>query len=131
MRTSLFCLLLLVLVGACQSVPEGGSADRAQPTLITQAELDDLPVITARQAIERLRPRWLRARISTLRSGAGIRHTATVFVDGMPRGGLDTLEGIETREIAEIRFLSASDATTRYGTGYPRGIIEVSTRRGL
>ena len=60
MRTSLFCLLLLVLVGACQSVPEGGSADRAQPNLITQAELDDLPVITARQAIERLRPRWLR-----------------------------------------------------------------------
>jgi hypothetical protein len=47
----------------------------------------------------------------------------------MPRGGLDVLEGLYVREIQEMRFLSASDATTRYGTGYPGGIIEVVTRR--
>jgi hypothetical protein len=48
----------------------------------------------------------------------------------MARGGLSALDGMEIREIEEIRFISASDATTRYGTGYPGGIIEVFTRRG-
>jgi len=34
---------------------------------------------------------------------------------------------IET--ITEIRYLSPSDATTRYGTGYPAGIIEIITKK--
>ena len=130
MRSSLLSVLLLLLVGACQSVPEGGGADRLRPDRITEEELDDLPVMTARQAIQRLRPSWLRARISTVRGASGTRHSAMVFRDGMPMGGLDVLEGMDIREIGEFRFLTPSDATTRYGTGYPGGIIEVFTRRG-
>jgi hypothetical protein len=107
----------------------GGGGPRTD--LITRAELDELPTYDARQAIQQLRPSWLRPRTSTIRGGAGVRHTAAVFLDGMPRGGLDALDGMDIREIEEIRFISASDATTRYGTGYPGGIIEVSTRRGL
>jgi len=35
-----------------------------------------------------------------------------------------TIGNIET-----MRLLSAPDATTKYGTGYPGGVIEVTTRR--
>jgi hypothetical protein len=32
--------------------------------------------------------------------------------------------------IETMRYLSPSDATTRYGTGYAGGVIEVTLRRG-
>ena len=132
MRSSLFSLLLLLLLaGACQTMPEEGGRDRAKLDRITREELDEIPALTAREAIQRLRPSWLRPRISTVRGSSGTRHTATVFLDGTPRGGLSTLDGMDIRDIEEMRFISASDATTRYGTGYPGGIIDVSTRHGL
>ena len=130
MRTPLAGLLLVAIVLACQSLPEGGGGSRPRSDRITRAELEELPTFTARQAIQKLRPSWLRPRTSTIRGGSGTRHTATVFLDGMARGGLSALDGMDIREIEEIRFISASDATTRYGTGYPGGIIEVFTRRG-
>lgn len=129
MRQSLSSLLLpLLLVGACQSVPEGRGEYRSRHDRITEEELDEIPGTTARQAIQRLRPSWLRARVSTVR-GTGEHHTAVVFLDGVPLGGLEALDQLWAREIGEIRFLSASDATNRYGTGYPGGVIEVFTRR--
>ena len=51
------------------------------------------------------------------------------FRDGRPFGALDSLHQIGAETIDVIRFHSASDATTRFGTGYPAGIIEVITRR--
>jgi len=51
-------------------------------------------------------------------------------VDGRVRGELADLYGISIDDIETMRYLSASDATTRYGTGYIGGVIEVTTRRG-
>jgi len=34
-----------------------------------------------------------------------------------------------TGNIETMRYLSAADATTKYGTGFPGGVIEVTTRR--
>lgn len=130
MRMSILgSLVILALAPACQSTPGGTGSGRPDPNLITLEELEDLPVTTAREAIQRLRPSWLRARVSTIRGGTGTRYSAAVFRDGMPRGGLETLDEMDIREIGEMRFMSASDATNRYGTGYPGGIIEVFTRR--
>jgi len=48
----------------------------------------------------------------------------------MEVGDLTTLDEMDIREIMEFRYLSASDATNRYGTGYPGGVILVTSRRG-
>jgi hypothetical protein len=53
-----------------------------------------------------------------------------VFIDGIPSGDLPRLQELNSRDVREIRFLSSSDATTRFGTGYPAGIIEVLMKRG-
>jgi len=37
---------------------------------------------------------------------------------------------MSTDDIETMRYLSASDATIRYGTGYIGGVIEVTMRRG-
>jgi hypothetical protein len=42
---------------------------------------------------------------------------------------LDSLLQFGTDTIEEIRYVSGSDATTRFGTGYPAGIIEIILRR--
>jgi hypothetical protein len=43
---------------------------------------------------------------------------------------LSQLRTLSVDQIEQMEFVSASDATTRYGTGHPSGIIEVTTRRG-
>jgi hypothetical protein len=50
-------------------------------------------------------------------------------VDGSSRGELDALRQLSIGNIETMRYLSAADATTKYGTGYPGGVIEVTTRR--
>lgn len=71
-----------------------------------------------------LRPGWLRSR------GAGFseRSTATVYVDGLNRGGLESLQHVSRDDIQKIRFLHAADATTLFGTNNMGGAIIINTR---
>jgi hypothetical protein len=101
------------------------NADRNR---ITREQLEVMPSMTARDAVQRYRRDWLTGRTGSLR-GSGSRTYPSVFLDGRPYGSLDVLAQLETEHIEELRYISGSDATTRYGTGYPAGIIDVITRR--
>ena len=112
-------MLLLVASTACAS---GGSSDgppRGSNTLIIQAELEPLASLNAYEAIQRLRPQWLQLRST---------EQPVVFLDGSRMGGLEALRGIDAGSVLEIRRRSGRDATTRYGTGFGGGTIEVRTR---
>jgi hypothetical protein len=122
-------LLSAPLVLGCASsgrAPESDSGSNRN--LITRDQLDALPSITARDVIDRLHREWLRGRGGTIQSATG-RVYPKVFVDGRPYGEIDVLVVFGTEAIQEIRYISASDATTRFGTGYPGGIINLITRR--
>ena len=54
--------------------------------------------------------------------------TAAVLVDGTEIGGIDELRQIPSNTVAEIRYLSGSDAETRYGPRFPAGVIEVTLK---
>jgi hypothetical protein len=130
MRTAMLVLFLSApLVLGCMSsgsVPEQNT--RSDRNLITRDQLESQPSITARQVIERLHREWLRGRAGTIRSPTG-RVYPKIFVNDRPYGGLDALNAFGTEDIEEIRYISASDATTRFGTGYPGGIINLILRR--
>ena len=53
---------------------------------------------------------------------------AEVYVDGARFGGIESLSLIQATPILEIRFLSASEATSRFGTGNSGGAIVITTR---
>ena len=85
------------------------------------------------EAVRLLNSRWLRAgRGGNLSLGGDARASARVVIDGIPQGpqgDLEDLNGLAADNVEYIRYLSATDATIKYGTGFPGGAIEV-TRRG-
>ena len=130
-------LVLALTVSACAS--SGGTssgvggqtaarAARGNSTLIVRAELDELTGRSLWDSVETLRARWLRPqRGGSFAAGPSY---ARVVVDGTVRGELDELRRLSSENVETLRYLSAPAATIKYGTGYPGGVIEVSTRRG-
>lgn len=126
-RTLTLVVAALIWSGACASSGQSGSTSRSRD-LITSDELMEVPHNTVFEAVRALRPRWLQARnMASLRSQA--RHTPRVYVDGHFRGEINELSRLVPHEVAEIRFMSASDATTRFGTNHIAGAIVITTRR--
>lgn len=116
--------ILLLLAAACSST--GGSGGGGNPDLITEEQILSLPDGTAYTVIQRFRSSWLRPRSQGTFSGGG-PDFAQVYVDEMRFGDINSLSRIASSSIESIQFISATDATTRYGTGYAGGIIRVNT----
>lgn len=114
---------------ACGGGTSQGGERRPSPRsdVISADELSTVSANNALDAVRLLRPEWLRprgSRASNIMPG--------VIVDNTPVGEVGDVSYLRTiplTNIHEIRFLSASDATTRWGTGYVGGAIQVITRR--
>ncbi|MFN8571472.1 MAG: hypothetical protein U0132_05395 [Gemmatimonadaceae bacterium] len=120
-------LLIAGTAGAQDAKPEkpkSGGANR-----ITQEEIEYAKVGNALEAIQRLRPRMLQRRLgsSTDKGEAG---EIVVRVDNARYGFPDQLSNISSERIKEIRYVSPSDATTQWGTGYTEGAILIITKDG-
>lgn len=123
----LMLVVLVSLAAGCGTARSPAMAEPRNPDVITAAELERSGDITARQAIERLRPRFLRMRgPSSLQNADADR--LIVYVDNARIGGVEVLEQVHAFEIREIRYLSAPDATSRYGTGHSGGVIAIARK---
>ncbi len=104
-----------------------GQGPQRSSNLITRQELERVPLSNAYDAVQLLRPQWLnRPTAATLQPGGNPR---LVYVDRHQMGTLEELRRLVVDQVEQMEFVSAQDATTRYGTGHPSGIIEVTTRR--
>ena len=105
---------------------------RGSANLITNAEIEAaaIDMLNALQLVERLRPMMMRPRNQTAGSmGAGSTFGVIAYVDDVRLGELDALATVMRGTIKEIRYISATDATTRWGTGHSNGVIQVVTKR--
>lgn len=133
-------LAVVVSVGACggatPSLFDEGPAPRetddavGSPDEILHAEIlerggNDQ---TAMQLIRRLRPIWLGARGQKSLADPSATYPV-VYIDDIRHGGLDTLHGIPSSEIHSVRYFSMAEATIRWGTGHPSGVINIVTGR--
>lgn len=112
-------LLAFVILTACAS--GGGDGEpRRRANLISEQELVESNTLDAFAAIRRLRPNWLSTR-------AGMED-AVVHLDGIRLNGLNDLRDIPVSSLRELTYMTGPDATTRYGTGYRGGLINVRSK---
>jgi len=105
---------------ACASGGQSSGRTLASRDVITAQEVADASLSTqsAYEVVQRLRPRWLRPR-------GGV---PAIVINNVPSGDLERLRSISGADVSEMRYISAQDATTRWGTGFVGGAIEVIMR---
>jgi hypothetical protein len=124
-RGFLRALVLGLLHGCSASTSSRGAP--YSPNRITREELQALEPLSAFEAIRRLRPHWLQPRgLTSIGEGPTLPR---VHLNEARSATLDMLLSVSVSEVEYIEYLSAADATTKHGTGYPGGLIEVRTRR--
>ena len=122
---------LVVLATGCASGRPSdttGALTSRESNVITYGEMSRVQgLVTAWDAVQRLRPRFLRnaGRTSILGNGD---NRALVRIDDVDTGLPEVLRTIEIQTVKEIRYYSAVDATSRFGGMYGRGIIHVITK---
>ena len=116
-------LLLSATAAAAQQVSEKTNRDRK---VLTAAEIEQAQVRSAYEAIEKLRPEYLR-RVGRTQT-VGPVPTAAVFVDGTDMGSLEELRRIQAGQVDEIHYLTGPDSEMKYGPRFSAGVIEVKLK---
>jgi hypothetical protein len=125
MRRFAFAAAALIALGACQ--PRSTHATAPDRNLITADEIAKSNATNAYEAVERLRPAFLRTRGSqSIQNQAP--PTPMIYSDGMRYGPLQTLSSVPAIGIVSIQYLNAIEATQRYGFGNEGGAIMIVTR---
>ena len=84
---------------------------------------------TVYDAVARLRPNWLAAHGVTSTSNSTTTEYATVFVDGVLYGDLNTLRNLQAYHVADIRYYDITQSGAKYGIrGGSSGVIDVRTK---
>lgn len=109
LRRLLGPLLLLLLAAACQSARRSGDDSDRDPYLIKAEELEASNRANLYDAILELRPRWLK------RAGRPNVGDPYVYLDDQVLGTAGALRRFLPSEIAEVRYLSPTEAQVQYG----------------
>lgn len=120
----LHTVLLASLLVACSSATSARAPRAGDRDVLAAAEIELSNAGTLHEAIQRLRPHFFFSRGRTSLRAPNAPRPA-VIVNSVPQGSLESLRTISARDVQYVRFLSAPDATTRFGTGYMAGVIEV------
>jgi hypothetical protein len=108
------------------SEPPTASRAASRRVLLSD-ELHGVTAVDVYEAVQRLRPEWLRRRgqISIQDPTAG---EVVVYLDGVRFGGPRSLQNVRIESVQHMEYLDAGDATMRFGTGHGGGAILVRTR---
>ena len=137
-------VLALSMVAGCggQSGTSSGASEprpvRGSANLISEQEIAQGAYQTALEIVQSLRPQMMRNRATTTSAsrsttgytdGAAATAGVVVYMDDTRLGEVATLSSIPAQGVREIRYIGASDATTRWGTGHSSGVIQVVMKK--
>jgi hypothetical protein len=125
---SLFVLLVALTLAGCGGAARGGMGSSLTPDVIGRDEIDASSATNAYDLISQVRPNWFRGR-----GQPSIRNSQVelpvVYLEDRRQGALDVLRSFPTAGIAELRYINATTATTRFGNGHAGGVIQVVLRK--
>ena len=127
-------LLMLAAVMGCASAntPAGTASQR---NVLTRDEITGINVSNLHEAIQRLRPQFMRGR-----GASGIRSNydpscncyrpdmPVVYMDRVRVGDLDQLRTINVEQVQQVVYITGTDTGIQIGTNHPGGVIHVITR---
>lgn len=113
------------------ATPQAGAAPstRRSTSVITSEELSETNAQNAYYAIQMLRPGWFRSRARTSLGAGGAADPMYVYLDNTRYGTIQSLQQMSLSGIAEIRYMDASEATNRFGTGHAMGAIVIKLKQ--
>jgi hypothetical protein len=131
--------LYLVVVAAALGCASNGLTSGSSPSGVAQKSANYLPFDeianahadgnTVYDAVARLRPNWLAAHGVTSSTSSTTTEYASVFVDGVLYGDLNTLRSLQAYHVADIRYYDITQSGAKYGIrGGSGGVIDVRTK---
>ncbi len=132
MRKIVFWVAALLLLQQCGGSGTASRKTPKNPNVITAEEIaqsiSNIPLRSAYDVIKYLRPTFLKVRGTTSGVAQPGSTEPVVYVNNLRYGGPRALRNIFVEQIAEIRYLSPSDATMRFGLGHAGGAILVKLK---
>lgn len=125
---ALVLVLWSVASPSCSRARTEGGVERAsakRTDVITRAEIEKQHWGSAHDLVATLRPQWLNDR------GPDSFEAPTVLqvhLNETRVGGVSMLRQMTVSDLAYVEYLDPSAATARWGLGYGRGAINLSTR---
>jgi hypothetical protein len=115
----------VVLAGGCASSTAASSGGSRY--VITETELANVREQSAYEALQELRPTFLRSRDPQTPTHQNPTPIA-VFINGGRTEGAEVLRTIRANTVKEMQFYEPTDANTRFGTGHNGGVIAVTLK---
>jgi hypothetical protein len=124
---SLACAALLLSSAACASAANSQKSS-SNDSIITHDEIENSRQPTLFDVVRALRPNWLRAAPTAVRSDqdTGI----IVYLDAQRAGAIDVLRQLPSSAAESLRYFSASEAQSRFGLGNLNGVIQIVSAHG-
>jgi hypothetical protein len=116
-------LLAGIVLTGCGS---SGATTEREATNVLSFEDVAAPYQTAFDAVNALRPHWLRPRGG--RSSLMMTDRIQVYLDENHAGDVSALRGISMIDVATIRFIDGTAAAARWGLDHGAGVISVTTK---
>lgn len=104
-------------------VPPGASTGN----VLRRSEIKDAGVRDVYEAVQRFRPLYLN-RVRDMSSVNRGQSLVTVYMNDSFLGGIDMLRTVPIDAVTSIQYLSAAEATNRWGPKQPGAVIFISTR---
>lgn len=125
-RLRTFLSMLVFAVAACASASH--QQDATSSDVISRAELEAAGSVTAYDAVQRLRPRFLRDRGPVTLVNANARTRPVVFIDMTEYGEIESLRSLAASRLELVRYYPGQQAVTRFGSAYGAGVIQLTMR---
>lgn len=126
----LFAAWAVLIALGCGSAPMPvvtGAPGHRDVLFDAEIQSNKMPGMTAYDLVAHLRPEYLRSRGANS-LGNMTPPTAVVYIDGSKYGSLDQMKSLSADRVFQIQYLSAADATTRFGMDHTGGAILITTR---